>query len=139
MVQDVPVSHEIQMETNGEVDIMFAAEMRVPKGFTLIEMIVATSIFLVGIAGSYTLLSSIEATRAGNVKVVQVQQEARNIVERIAREMRESDQDHVWIWTDSTSGETDSIVFFTPRDESGAFCAYHEVDLHGEPLYAYPQ
>ncbi len=114
---------------------MFIAEMRNSKGMTLIEILVVMSLVLIGVLGAYSLLANIQATQSRNVKLTQAQQEARNIVEQIVRDLRESSMDQVWI--DSTSGELDSIVFFTPRDEDRAFNISHEVDAEGNALPGY--
>ena len=114
---------------------MYIAAMRKSEGITLIEMLIAMSVVLVGVAASYTLLGSIQATQAGSMRLVQAQQEARNIVEHIARELRESNPDYIWIG--STSGEADSIIFYVPRDGDRAFHVYHEVNEEGIPLSGY--
>ncbi len=114
---------------------MYIAAMRKSEGITLIEMLIAMSVVLVGVAASYTLLGGIQATQAGNMRLVQAQQEARNIVEHIARELRESSVDYIWI--DSTSGKADSIIFHVPRDGDRAFHVYHEVNEEGIPLSGY--
>ena len=104
---------------------MFIAVLRDSEGVTLIELLVVTSLVLIGVLGAYSLLAAVQTTRSHNVKVTEAQQEARNIVEHIVRDLRESSMDHVWI--DSTSGSPDSIVFFTPRDENGAFNVDHKM------------
>ncbi|MFC1718438.1 PilW family protein [Candidatus Poribacteria bacterium] len=114
---------------------MFIAEMRDSKGMTLVEIFVVMSLVLIGVLGAYSLLANIQATQSRNVKLTQAQQEARNIVEHIVRDLRESSMDQVWI--DSTSGEPDSILFFTPRDGDRAFNISHEVDDEGDPLPGY--
>ena len=114
---------------------MFIAVMRDPKGFTMIETLVVMSLVLIGMLGGYALLANTQVTREQNIQAVQAQQEARNIVEQIVRDLRESSLDHVWI--DSANSKSDSIVFFTPRDEDGAFNVYHRVDSDGDPLKGY--
>ncbi len=114
---------------------MFIAEIRNSKGMTLVEILVVMSLVLIGVLGAYSLLTNIYAAQSRNVKLTQAQQEARNTVEHIVRDLRESSMDQVWI--DSTSGEPDSILFFTPRDKDRAFNINHEVDAEGNPLPGY--
>ncbi|MFC1715788.1 PilW family protein [Candidatus Poribacteria bacterium] len=114
---------------------MFIAEIRNSKGMTLVEILVVMSLVLIGVLGAYSLLANIHVTRSRSVKLTQAQQEARNIVEQIVRDLRESSMDQVWI--DSTSGEPDSILFFTPRDGDRAFNISHEMDAEGRPLPGY--
>ncbi len=114
---------------------MFIAEMRSSKGMTLVEILVVISLVLIGVLGAYALLANIYITQSHSTKLMQAQQEARNTVEHIVRDLRESSMDQVWI--DSTSGEPDSILFFTPRDKDRAFNINHEVDDDGDPLPGY--
>lgn len=104
---------------------MFVAEIKGSKGLTLVEILVVTSLVLIGTLGAYSLLANIQITQAQSLKLTQAQQEARNIVEHIVRDLRESNMDQVWI--DSTTGSPDSIIFFTPRDENKAFNVNHEM------------
>jgi prepilin-type N-terminal cleavage/methylation domain-containing protein len=98
------------------------------KGFTLIEVLIAMSVGIIGALGGYSLFANIQGTMVGNSAAVQAQQEARIIVERITRELRESSPD--WVWPDyMTYDESDYIVFFTPRNEDRIFI----VDSGGKP------
>lgn len=99
-----------------------------PKGFTLMEVVIAMSVGIIGAMGGYALFANIQGTLAGNSAVVQAQQEARFIVERITRELRESNRDQVWP-NPMPSGGSDYIAFLTPRDENGTFM----VDGSGNP------
>ena len=95
------------------------------KGLSLIEMLIAMVVVLVGVLSSYALITGIHGTRAGNVAATQAQQEARNIVEQIARELRETSPDVVWVH----NSETSYISFFTPRNAENQFI----VDPEGNP------
>lgn len=114
---------------------MFMAEIKDQKGLSLVEILITMSVILIGVMGAYSLLANVQITHTRTSHVVQAQQEARNIVEHIVRDLRESNLDQVWIT--SANGESDSITFYTPRDENGAFNAYHEVDDDGNPLTGY--
>jgi prepilin-type N-terminal cleavage/methylation domain-containing protein len=102
--------------------------IRNPKGFTLMEVIVAMSVGIIGAMGGYALFANIQGTMAGNSAVTQAQQEARFIVERITRELRESNPDRVWP-DPMPSGGSHYISFLTPRNEDGTFI----VDGDGKP------
>ena len=102
--------------------------IRGSKGITMIEAVIAMAVGLVGVMGGYSLFANTQGTIAGNTAVVQAQQEARNIVERIARELRESTPDRVWP-SYMTYEESDYIVFYTPRDSNRNFI----VDADGKP------
>ena len=93
-----------------------------PGGFTLVEMLIAMAVILIGVLASYALLASVHGTRIGDVATVQAQQEARNIVEQIARELRESSPDVVWIG----GSEQNYISFFTPRNANKQFIVNSE-------------
>jgi prepilin-type N-terminal cleavage/methylation domain-containing protein len=95
------------------------------KGLSLIEMLIAMVVILIGVLSSYALLASVHGTRAGNVAATQAQQEARNIVEQITRELRESAPNVVWVH----HSETNYISFFTPRNAAKQFI----VDPEGKP------
>ncbi len=98
------------------------------KGFSLVEVIIAMVIGLIGAMGSYALLASMHGTRAENMAVLQAQQEARNIMERVTRELRESSPEVVWPdWEDWEDSEW--VYFFTPRNANREFM----VNPEGEP------
>ena len=100
------------------------------SGLSLIEMLVAIAVISVGIMASYSLLASLRGTRVGNVAAVLAQQEARNIVERIAREVRESSPEVLWVNV-MYEGEASSINFLTPRNAEKQFI----VDPEGAPKW----
>jgi hypothetical protein len=84
------------------------------------------SIALIGIAGGYALLANIQGTAIGNRILVQAQQEARNVVEYLAREIRESSPDQVLL---DAVDRSEQITFGIPRNENREFV----VDGKGEP------
>jgi len=100
------------------------------KGLTLIELLIAVSISSIGILGSYSLISNIRNTVASQSEAVQAQQSARNIMERMAREIRESKPEYIWTTGDLNVSEP-TILFLTPRDENNKF----SLDSNGKPLW----
>ena len=105
-----------------------AGTIRESRGFSLVEMAIVMVIILIGVMAGYSLLANVHGTRAGNVAVLQAQQSARNIVERIARELRESSPEVVWL---SSEGESQYISFFTPRNHYRRFM----IDGSGVPVW----
>jgi type II secretory pathway pseudopilin PulG len=105
-------------------------DIKNPKGFSLIEGMIVMAIAILGAIGGYVVLASARGTLAGNKELVEAQQEARNIVERIAREIRETTPDKIWI-SSSSEGGSDSITFYTPRDSNRRFTINDE----GEPVW----
>lgn len=104
--------------------------IRSPKGFTLIEAMIVMSIGVLGAVSGFVVLAGARGTLAGTVKSVTAQQEARNVVERIAREIRESAPDTIMI----SSGDGEGyhyISFQTPRDSDRRFV----VDQYGQPVW----
>ena len=87
---------------------MFIAVMRNSKGISLIETLITMVIVSIGLLGTYSLIVNVHATRMNNTRLVETQQEARNIVEHMVRDLRESSVDYVWIY--STGEEANSIV-----------------------------
>ncbi len=102
--------------------------MRDSKGITMIEISIAMFLGFAGIVGSYSLLSNVHGTVVGNSEAVQVQQDARIIMENIARELRESDS--LMVVPDPTT-DSGYIGFHTPRDSTGTFT----VDGSGNPIW----
>jgi len=97
--------------------------MKSSRGFTLVEALIAMAIGVIGMTGGYALLGNIQGTAAANRTLAQAQQEARNVVARIAREIRESTSDDdgyygVYLYPEDGS---DYIYFWTPRDEDRKF------------------
>lgn len=105
--------------------------IRSEKGLTLIEVLIALVITLIGSLAGYAFLASVRGTVAGNSALVQSQQEARITVERMARELRESNRDKVWPNPMPAAG-SHYIIFFTPRDEERSF-AVDETVYYGRP------
>jgi len=100
------------------------------SGLSLIEMLIAIAVISVGVMASYTLLASVRGTRVGNVAAVQAQQEARNILEQIAREVRESSPEVLWV-SSMYEGQASYISFYTPRNAEKQFI----VDPEGAPKW----
>lgn len=100
--------------------------IRDSKGITMIEISIAMFLGLAGIVGSYSLLSNVHGTVLANSEAVHVQQDARIIMENIARELRESDYQLI-----APDPMIDSyyVGFHTPRDSTGTF----RVDEAGNP------
>jgi type II secretory pathway pseudopilin PulG len=98
------------------------------KGITMIESMIVIAIGLIGVLGSYALLLNVKGTAVASAEVLEAQQEARYIVERIARELRESSPNAVrpdsMLYEDSYQ-----ISFDTPRDANRKFI----VGTEGEP------
>lgn len=101
------------------------------KGLSLIEVLIAIVITLIGSLAGYAFLASVRGTVAGNSALVQSQQEARITVERMAREIRESNRDKVWP-NPIPEGGSHYIIFFTPRDPERSFVV-DEVVNYGRP------
>jgi len=100
------------------------------KGISLIEVIIATAIGLVGAMGGYSVLTSMNSTRVENTAVVEAQGEARNIMERMTRELRESSPEVVWPrYTDYPDYDIEHVYFFTPRNADREFI----INSEGEP------
>jgi len=98
------------------------------KGITLLESMIVIAVGLIGVLGSYALLLNVKGTAAASAEVLEAQQEARYIVERIARELRESSPER--IGPNSMLYEDSYQVFFdTPRDSTRRF----RVGAEGEP------
>lgn len=100
------------------------------KGLSLIEVLIAVVLTLIGSLAGYAFLASVRGTVAGNSALVQSQQEARITVERMAREIRESNRDKVW--PNPMYQGTHYIIFFTPRDAERSFVV-DEVVHYGRP------
>jgi type II secretory pathway pseudopilin PulG len=98
------------------------------KGITLLESMIVIAVGLIGVLGSYALLLNVKGTAAASADVLEAQQEARYIVERIARELRESSPEKIgpnsMLYEDSYE-----ITFDTPRDNTRRFI----VGAEGEP------
>ena len=100
------------------IDIMFKTigSIRDSKGVTLVEILISVCITIVGIIGGFWLLSHMRGTPEGRFETVQVQQDARTLVENIAIELSESTPNLV---VPDPMINSDCIAFYTPRDSNG--------------------
>lgn len=103
--------------------------IRDSKGISLLEVMIAMAIGLIGVMGGYALLTSMNSTRVENTAVVVAQGEARNILERMTRELRESSPEVVWPRYDTNGTEYRWVYFYTPRNADREFMISDE----GEP------
>lgn len=99
------------------------------KGISLMEVMIAMAIGLIGAMGGYALLTSMNSTRTENMAVVEAQGEARNILERMTRELRESSPEVVWPQFDTNGTEYNWVYFLTPRNADREFI----INTEGEP------
>lgn len=99
------------------------------KGISLMEVMIAMAIGLIGAMGGYALLISMNSTRTENTAVVVAQGEARNILERMTRELRESSPEVVWPQFDTNGTEYNWVYFLTPRNADREFI----INTEGEP------
>ena len=100
------------------------------EGFSLVEVIVAVAIGLIGAVGSYALLAGMHGTKTENMAVLQAQEEARNVMERMTKELRESSPEVVWShYMDDR--ESEWVYFFTPRNANREFI----INAEGEPQW----
>ena len=99
------------------------------KGISLMEVMIAMAIGLIGAMGGYAILASMDSTRVENTAVVVAQGEARNILERMTRELRESSPEVVWPRYDTNGAEYNWVYFLTPRNADREFI----INTEGEP------
>lgn len=97
-------------------------------GLSLIEVVIASAIILVGVMASYALILGVQKTSSGNSDLLQAQQEARLTMESIARELREASVSRAWTDEDIDFYEP-MIMFLSARDENLTFT----VNDSGEP------
>ena len=114
---------------------MFINNEKDSRGFTLIEASIAMLIAFVAAMAMYALLISIPATRSASANIAYSQHDPRQAERRMLRELCESSANTVWI--DSSSGQPDGIIFYTPRDENNAFHINKELAADGKPLDDY--
>ncbi len=91
--------------------------IRDSKGVTLVEILISVCITIFGIVGGLWLLSNMRCTSAEDFGTVQVQQDARTLVENMARELSESAPNMV---VPDPMINSDCIAFYTPRSSNGA-------------------
>jgi hypothetical protein len=101
------------------INIMFktACSIRDSKGVTLVEILISVCITIVGMIGGLFLLSYMRGTPEERFEIVQVQQDARTIVENMAGELSESAPNLI---VPDPMINSDCIAFYTPRDSNGA-------------------
>ncbi len=103
--------------------------IRSSKGISLMEVMIAMAIGLIGVMGGYALLTSMNSTRVENTAVVVAQGEARNILERMTRELRESSPEAVWPRYNTNGEKYNWVYFWTPRNADREFM----INTEGEP------
>ena len=65
---------------------------RAPRGFTMLEALIASTIFLIVMAAVYTVYDAGEASYNRGTRKWDVQSQARLALERISREVRMADR-----------------------------------------------
>ena len=103
--------------------------IRSSKGISLMEVMIAIAIGLIGAMGGYALLTSMNSTRVENTAVIVAQGEARNILERMTRELRESSPEVVWPRYNTNGEKYNWVYFLTPRNADREFM----INTEGEP------
>ena len=100
-------------------NVMFRTigSVRDSKGVTLVEILISLWITVVGIIGGLSIFPKICGTSTGNFETVKVWQDARTLVEDIARELSESAPNMV---VPDPMISSDWIAFYTPRASNGA-------------------
>ncbi len=90
-----------------------ACSIRDSKGVTLVEILISFCITVGMIIGGLLLLSYMRGTSEERFETVQVQQDARTLVENMARELSKSAPNLV---VPDPMINSDCIAFYTPRD-----------------------
>ncbi len=100
-------------------NVMFrtVCSIRDSKGVTLVEILISFCITVGMIIGGLLLLSYMRGTSEERFETVQVQQDARTLVENMARELSKSAPNLV---VPDPMINSDCIAFYTPRDSNGA-------------------
>jgi type II secretory pathway pseudopilin PulG len=98
-------------------DVMFKTieSTRGSKGMTLVEILISVCVIIVVIIGGLYLLSYMRGTPEERFETVQVQQDARTLVENMARELSKSVPNLV---VPDPMINSDFIAFYTPGDGS---------------------
>ncbi len=91
--------------------------IRDSKGLTLLEILISLWVTILGIIGGLSLFPKICDTSAEDFETAKVWQDARTLVQNIARELSESAPNMV---VPDPMINSDCIAFYTPRDSSGA-------------------
>lgn len=96
-------------------NVMFKTieNIRGSKGMTLVEILISVCVIVAVIIGGLCLLSYMRGTPEERFKTVQVQQDARTLVENMARELSKSVPNLV---VPDPMIDSDFIAFYTPRD-----------------------
>jgi Tfp pilus assembly protein PilV len=87
--------------------------IRGTKGMTLVEILISVCVIIVVIIGGLCLLSYMRGNPEERFETVQVQQDARTLVENMARELSKSAPNLV---VPDPMINSDFIAFYTPRD-----------------------
>jgi hypothetical protein len=96
-------------------NVMFKAieSIKGSKGMTLVEILISVCVIIVVIIGGLCLLSYMRGTPEERFETFQVQQDARTLVENMARELSKSVPNLV---VPDPMINSDFIAFYTPRD-----------------------
>ena len=86
--------------------------MRKLKGYTLVEALISISLLSFVLLGVYGVLTTGNAVTANDNALLEMQQQARNGMDRIVREVRESSSQTI-VTVDANS---DRITFTTPNE-----------------------
>ena len=84
------------------------------KGFTLVELMVSITIFVVLVMALYGILRTGMSVYLTDGMLLDLQQEARNGMDRIVREVRQSKASSIMVG----NADSDVLVFSTPSTES---------------------
>lgn len=83
-------------------------------GFTLIETMFAVAILTFLLGGAYALLATGQTSWANTETSIQLNESLRQVVNRVAMELRQTKQSEYQIFNDTGSGGTDIIRFSIP-------------------------
>ena len=86
--------------------------MNTKNGFTLVEAMIAILLLSVILLGVYGVLLTGNAVSGTDLALVDMQQQARNAMDRMVREVRESSSEVITV----INANSDKITFTTPNE-----------------------